>query len=41
MLCVFRKKGANPYLIPVGGYSAVGDFGYIEAFREMMGQVRE
>lgn len=26
-------------MIPTGGYSAVGEFGYIEAFKEMMEQV--
>ena len=35
----YRAKGAQPYVIPTGGYSAVGEFGYIEAFKEMMEQV--
>jgi len=30
-----------PYLIPVGGSNAIGVWGYIEAFREMVDQVRE
>ena len=30
-----------PYLIPVGGSNAVGAWGYIEAFSEMVDQVRE
>lgn len=28
-----------PYLIPVGGSNALGAWGYIEAFREMVDQV--
>ena len=30
-----------PYLIPVGGSNTVGTWGYIEAFRELVDQVRE
>ena len=36
-----RAEGSVPYLIPVGGSNAVGAWGYIEAFREMVDQVRE
>ncbi|KAK9798127.1 hypothetical protein WJX73_003347 [Symbiochloris irregularis] len=33
-----RAKGLNPCIIPVGGSSALGTWGYIEAFREMQQQ---
>jgi len=36
-----REEGSTPYLIPVGGSNTVGTWGYIEAFREMVDQVRE
>ena len=36
-----REEGSTPYLIPVGGSNTVGTWGYIEAFREMVEQVRE
>lgn len=35
-----RDAGSTPYLIPVGGSTTVGAWGYIEAFRELMNQVR-
>ena len=31
-----RSAGSNPYVIPVGGSNAVGTWGYIEAFRELL-----
>jgi len=34
-----RAEGSVPYLIPVGGSNALGAWGYIEAFREMVDQV--
>ena len=38
-----RHRCSNPqskvYSVPVGGMSVVGEWGYIEAFREMMEQV--
>lgn len=33
-----RAQGLNPYIIPVGGSSALGTWGYMEAFREMQQQ---
>ena len=33
-----RDAGSNPYVIPLGGSSTVGTWGYIEAFRELMTQ---
>ena len=40
MFCsISRDDGLNPYLIPVGGTTLVGAWGYIEAFRELMSQV--
>lgn len=36
----YRAEGSVPYLIPVGGSNAIGVWGYIEAFREMVDQVR-
>ena len=39
-LFVYRSSGCVPYLIPVGGSNPVGSWGYIEAFRELMEQVR-
>jgi len=39
-LICYRAEGSVPYLIPVGGSNAIGVWGYIEAFREMVDQVR-
>lgn len=39
-LICYRAEGSVPYLIPVGGSNAMGVWGYIEAFREMVDQVR-
>lgn len=33
-----REAGGNPYLIPVGGSSGVGSWGYLEAWREILEQ---
>ena len=36
----FRKQqGSSPYVIPLGGSSYMGAFGYLTAFQEMMHQV--
>ena len=34
-------QGRNPCVIPVGGSNALGTWGYLEAAREMDGQLRE
>ena len=37
--CIYtylRSTGSIPYAIPVGGSNAVGSWGYIEAFQELM-----
>lgn len=34
-----RRQGRNPYLIPVGGSSPLGTWGYIEMFRELLDQI--
>ena len=39
MLFACRSEGLSPYLIPYGGASSVGTWGYIEAFKELMEQV--
>mmetsp|Transcript_18861 Transcript_18861/g.18982 ORF Transcript_18861/g.18982 Transcript_18861/m.18982 type:complete len:376 (+) Transcript_18861:137-1264(+) len=36
-----RAQGRNPYAIPVGGSSAVGTWGYLEATREISQQLTE
>ena len=33
---IYRSASSNPYIIPVGGSNAVGSWGYIEAFQELM-----
>lgn len=33
-------QGKNPYVIPVGGSSALGTWGYLEAAREMEEQLQ-
>ena len=38
-LLLHRSEGHVPYLIPVGGSTTLGTWGYIEAFRELMEQV--
>ena len=35
-----EQKGIKAYPIPLGGTSNVGRFGYIDAFQELMNQVR-
>ena len=35
----YRKEGRKPYIIPGGGFSTVGSWGYIDAWDEMMKQV--
>ena len=35
-----RSEGHVPYLIPVGGSNYIGTWGYIEAFKEMIEQVK-
>ena len=34
-----REKGSSPYIVPIGGSSYMGAFGYITAFQEMIEQV--
>ncbi len=34
-----RKQGANPYVIPLGGSSALGDMGYVQCMRELAAQL--
>jgi len=34
-----RKQGANPYVMPLGGSSALGDMGYVECMRELAAQL--
>lgn len=36
----FRRRGKNPYVIPVGGSNAVGAQGYVLAMKELMEQCR-
>lgn len=36
---IFRSEGHNPYIIPPGGFSTIGTWGYIDAWQEMMQQV--
>jgi 1-aminocyclopropane-1-carboxylate deaminase/D-cysteine desulfhydrase-like pyridoxal-dependent ACC family enzyme len=33
-----QEAGGKPYLIPVGGSSGVGSWGYLEAWREILEQ---
>ncbi len=40
VLSELQKSGVTPYLIPIGGSNAMGAWGYIEAFKELMTQVR-
>jgi len=35
----YRHLGVKPYVIPLGGFSPLGTWGYIEAFRELLQQV--
>lgn len=34
-----QKSGKNPYVIPVGGSSSVGTWGYIECVHELLAQI--
>jgi D-cysteine desulfhydrase family pyridoxal phosphate-dependent enzyme len=34
-----RAHGSNPYVIPLGGSSALGDMGYVECMRELASQL--
>ena len=36
---ILRDQGSNPYIVPLGGWSQVGLFGYINAFQELIDQV--
>lgn len=36
-----RKKGRNPYLIPIGGSNEVGAQGYVDGFTELEKQLRD
>lgn len=37
----YRKAGLRPYVIPVGASDGVGNFGYLNAFREILHQEEE
>ena len=37
----YRKEGRRPYIIPVGASNGVGNFGYLNAVREIMVQEQE
>ena len=34
----YRQEGKKPYIIPVGASNGIGNFGYLNAFREIMAQ---
>ena len=34
----YRQEGKKPYIIPVGASNCIGNFGYLNAFREIMAQ---
>ena len=36
----YRSEGHKPYIVPPGGFSSLGSWGYIDAWQEMMEQVR-
>ena len=36
-----RKEGFNPYIIPIGGSTAIGALGYAEAMLELLAQINE
>ena len=40
LLVLFRTEGHKAYIIPAGGSSTMGVWGYIDGFDEMMKQVR-
>lgn len=35
----YRSEGHKPYIIPPGGFSALGSWGYIDSWQEMVEQV--
>ena len=35
----YRNEGHKPYIIPAGGFSALGSWGYIDSWQEMIEQV--
>ena len=35
---MYRQEGHTPYIIPVGASNGVGNFGYLNAFREILAQ---
>ena len=37
----YRKEGYKPYIIPVGASNGIGNFGYLNAFREILSQEEE
>ena len=39
-LHMHRSNGQKPYIMPVGGSNKTGMWGYIEAFRELLDQVK-
>lgn len=38
---LLKEKGKNPFIIPVGASTALGAFGYVECFEEILKQERE
>ena len=36
MMVKRKKKGDNPYYIPVGGSNYIGELGYVECMREII-----
>lgn len=36
-----RREGRNPYVVPIGGSTAIGALGYVTAMRELAGQMQE
>ena len=37
----YRKAGHKPYIIPVGASNGVGNFGYLNSFREILSQEKQ
>lgn len=35
-----KRQGRRPYIVPVGGSTAIGDYGYLKAWRELEQQCR-
>jgi len=41
LLANLTKEGKKPYLVPYGGSNKIGIFGFVEAMRELQGQISE